>query len=173
LVFPCPESVKASLGKTVSTTGFKTCFEARSSEKLVVKARGGKCSEACWSTSRTLFVENADPRALQPITAERGFETSCLRIATPFTTSIDAYVHASLAACQRGWMFATPIRQAHERQRSQRYRLLIPWGSTARKLEAHVKMTSVIFFIFYVTFSTRFDSYKLRTHFALWHHERD
>jgi len=60
-----------------TTTGFKTCFVARSSEKVVVKARGEKGSEACWSTLRTLFAENADPRALQPIAAERGFETSC------------------------------------------------------------------------------------------------
>jgi len=29
------------------TTGFKTCFAVRSSEKLVVKARGEKGSEAC------------------------------------------------------------------------------------------------------------------------------
>jgi len=31
----------------IPTTGFKTCFVARLSERLVVKARGEKGSEAC------------------------------------------------------------------------------------------------------------------------------
>jgi hypothetical protein len=51
----------------------KTCFVARSSEKSVVKAGGEKGSEVCWSTLRTFFADNADPRALQPIAVERGF----------------------------------------------------------------------------------------------------
>ena len=38
----------------------KTMFVMRSSEKLVGKAAGGKGSEACWSTSRTFFADNAD-----------------------------------------------------------------------------------------------------------------
>jgi len=45
-------------------THFKTDFEARLSEKLVGKAGGEKGSEAYWSTSRTVFVDNAAPRAL-------------------------------------------------------------------------------------------------------------
>ena len=53
---------------------FKTSFEARSSEKSVGKAGGEKGSEAYWSTSRTLFADNAVPRALQPTAAERRFE---------------------------------------------------------------------------------------------------
>ena len=51
----------------------KTCFMAKSSEKFMVEAGGGKGSEACWSTSRTFFANNADPWTLQPIVAERGF----------------------------------------------------------------------------------------------------
>jgi hypothetical protein len=51
----------------------KTCFVTRSNEKSVVKAGGEKGSEACWSTSRTFFADNVDPRALQPIAVERGF----------------------------------------------------------------------------------------------------
>lgn len=57
------------------TTGFITGFVARLSEKLVGKARGEKGSEACSCTVRTLFAENADPRALQPIAAECSYET--------------------------------------------------------------------------------------------------
>ena len=58
-------------------TGFKTDFVAKSSEKPVVKAGGGKGSEACWSTSRTFFTDNADPRISQPIAAGSSFEISC------------------------------------------------------------------------------------------------
>jgi len=44
-----------------ATTGFITGFIAKSSEKLVVKARGEKGSEAYRCRSRTFFAENADP----------------------------------------------------------------------------------------------------------------
>jgi len=66
-----------------STTGFKTDFEARSSEKFVVKARGGKGSEACRGTSRTFFADNADPRTSQPIAAGSSMETSCKATESP------------------------------------------------------------------------------------------
>jgi hypothetical protein len=46
-------------------------------------------------------------------------------------------------------------------------------SSTAQKPKAPSKMTNVIFFIFYVTFSTLPDSYILITNFALRHRERD
>ena len=51
----------------------KTFFVTRSSEKSVVKAGGGKGSEACRCTSRTFFADNVDPRTLQPIAVESGF----------------------------------------------------------------------------------------------------
>ena len=54
-------------------THFRTDFEARSSEKFVGKAGGRKGSEVPRG-SRTVFADNAVPRALQPITAERSFE---------------------------------------------------------------------------------------------------
>ena len=57
----------------IARTDPKTCFVARLSEKVVVKAGGKKGSEACWSTSRTFFANNAEPRILQPIAVERGF----------------------------------------------------------------------------------------------------
>jgi len=81
----------ANIQKKIAT-GFKTDFEAtrqspgatlkktslrKSSERFVVKARGEKGSEACWSTSRTFFADNADPRTSQPIAAGSSFETRC------------------------------------------------------------------------------------------------
>ena len=68
---------QASLNRLGATTGFITGLVAKSSEKLVVKARGEKASEACSGTSRRLLAENADPRASQPIAAKRSYETSC------------------------------------------------------------------------------------------------
>jgi len=65
--------MKTGLSAARARTHPKTCFWAKSSEKSVVKARGEKGPEAYWSTSRTLFADNADPRTLQPIAAERGF----------------------------------------------------------------------------------------------------
>lgn len=56
--------------------GFKTDFQAKSSEKFVVKAGGEKGSEAYRCRSRTFFADNADPRILQPIAAQSSFETS-------------------------------------------------------------------------------------------------
>ena len=67
---PKPNEVSPS-GGDGHRTHFKTDFEARLSEKLVGKAGGEKGSKAYWSTSRTVFADNAVPRALQPIAAER------------------------------------------------------------------------------------------------------
>jgi hypothetical protein len=76
-------------------THFKTDFEARSSEKLVGKAGGKKGSEAYWSTSRTLFADNAVPRALQPIAAERSFEMgSSLRLHVTYRSTYTRGVNA-------------------------------------------------------------------------------
>jgi hypothetical protein len=72
----CGSSVRYFSGSSsnLPRTHFKTDFAARSSEKLVGKAGGEKGSEAYWGTSRTLFADNAVPRALQSIAAERSFE---------------------------------------------------------------------------------------------------
>ena len=84
----------------LSRTHPKTCFVTKSSEKAVVKAGGGKGSEAYCSTSRThLPIEdrdpndgvagNVDPRSLQPIAVERGFGmSSTFLVAVGYTTQL-------------------------------------------------------------------------------------
>ena len=67
--------------KSLPRSHFKTDFEARLSEKVVVKAGGKKGSEACRGTSRPFFADNADPRALQPIVAERSLEMASKNMA--------------------------------------------------------------------------------------------
>jgi len=61
----------------------------------MVKAGGEKGSEACWSTLRTFFADNADPWALQPIAVERGFwdEFYAHILATPKYTGCFLYMN--------------------------------------------------------------------------------
>ena len=72
-------------------------FVTRLSEELEGKAAGGKGSEACWSTSRTFFADNADPRALQPITTESRYETSCgYQLELPKKETMQAFINQQL-----------------------------------------------------------------------------